>query len=137
MSDTAIAARYDMNEIASAYVRLRDARRTLKRQYEEEDGKLKSGLEKLESIMLAHLNDCAAESVRTDSGTFYRQEQIIPSAADWKLVYDWIKENDAWDLLERRLKVGFIKEFQEAHDGSLPPGVSVYREYVVRVRKAQ
>lgn len=136
MSDTAVVTKHDMNEIASAYVRLREARRQLKRQYEEEDAKLKTGLDKLESIMLAHLNDTSAESVRTDSGTFYKQEHIIPSAADWQLVYDWIKENEAWDLLERRLKVGFIKDFQEAHDGALPPGVSVYREYVVRVRKA-
>jgi hypothetical protein len=136
MPDTALATRYDMDAIAAAYVKLRDAKRQLTRQYEEEKAKLDAGLDKLEAIMLAHLNGCGAESVRTEHGTFYKQEAITPSASDWQLVYDWIKDNDAWDLLERRVKSGFIKEYQEAHDGALPPGISVYREYVVRVRKA-
>lgn len=135
MPDTAVATRYDMNEISKAYIALRDARRQLKSQFDAEDAKLKSGLEQLEAIMLNHLNTSGSESVRTDNGTFYRQEQITPSASDWQLVYDWIKEHDAWDLLERRVKVGFVKEFQEAHDGALPPGISVYREYVVRVKR--
>lgn len=135
MPDTLVATRYEMDEIAKAYVALRQARRQLKAQYEAEDAKYKQGLEKLESIMLDHLNNSGAESVRTEHGTFYKQEVMTPSASDWQLVYDWIKENEAWDLLERRLKVGFVKEFQEAHDGALPPGVSTYRQYVVRVRK--
>jgi hypothetical protein len=135
MPDTALATRYDMNEIAKAYIALREARRQLKKQFEDEDAKFKQGLQKLEAIMLSHLNNAGAESVRTDSGTFYKQEAITPSASDWQLVYDWIKDNDAWDLLERRVKSTFIKEYQEAHDGALPPGISVYREYVIRVRK--
>jgi hypothetical protein len=139
MSDTAeapLATRYDMNEISKAYVALREARRQLKKQYEDEDAKFKGGLQKLEAIMLAHLNAANADSVRTENGTFYKQEAVTPSASDWQLVYDWIKDNDAWDLLERRVKSTFIKEYQEAHDGALPPGISVYREYVIRVRKA-
>jgi hypothetical protein len=136
MPDTAVSARYEMDEIAKAYVALREARRQLKAQFEVEDAKYKQGLEKLEGIMLDHLNRAGAESVRTEHGTFYKQEAMTPSASDWQLVYDWIKENDAWDLLERRVKVGFVKEYQEAHDGALPPGISVYRQYVVRVRKA-
>jgi hypothetical protein len=107
---------------------LREARRQLKKQYEDEDAKFKGGLQKLEAIMLAHLNAANADSVRTENGTFYKQEAITPSASDWQLVYDWIKDNDAWDLLERRVKSTFIKEYQEAHDGALPPGISVYRE---------
>jgi hypothetical protein len=136
MSDTALAQRYDMNEIAKAYIALREARRQAKKRWENEDARFKAGLEKLEAIMLAHLNETNADAVRTDSGTFYKQEAITPLASDWQLVYDWIKEHDAWDMLERRVKSTFIKEFQEAHDGALPPGISVYREFVIRVRKA-
>jgi hypothetical protein len=137
MPDTAVATRHDMNTVAETYVRLREARRKFKKQFEVEDGRFEAALEKLEGIMLKHLNECGAASVRTDSGTFYKQEAITPSASDWQLVYDWIKDNDAWDLLERRVKSTFIREYQEAHDGALPPGISVYREYVIRVRKAQ
>lgn len=127
----------DLGTVTKAHINIRDARSALRKQYEEEDAKLKEAQLKLESAMLDHLNRHGMDSVRTAAGTFYRQEEITPSASDWNALYDWIKDNDAWDALERRIKKTFIKEYQEAHGGGLPPGVSVFREYVVRVRRGQ
>lgn len=125
----------DLGKVARAYINLRDARTKLRKQYDEADADLKAAQTKLETTMLDHLNKHGMDAVRTDAGTFYRQEEITPSASDWNALYEWIKDNDAWDALERRIKKTFIKEFQETHDGGLPPGVSVFREYVVRVRR--
>ena len=127
----------DLGKITKAHINIRDARNELRKQYEAEDAKLKEAQAKLEGVMLDHLNNHGMESVRTDAGTFYRQEEITPSASDWNALYDWIKDNDAWDALERRIKKTFVKEYQEAHNGGLPPGISVFREYVVRVRRGQ
>lgn len=131
------APELDLGKITKAHINIRDARTALRKQYEEADADLKQSQEKLESVMLDHLNKHGMTSVRTEAGTFFRQEEITPSASDWNALYDWIKENDAWDALERRVKKTFIKEFQEAHNGGLPPGISVHREYVVRVRRGQ
>lgn len=127
----------DLGKITKAHINIRDARTQLRKQYEEADADLKKSQEKLEGVMLDHLNNHGMESVRTEAGTFYRQEEITPSAGDWNALYEWIKDNDAWDALERRIKKTFVKEYQEAHNGGLPPGISVYREYVVRVRRGQ
>jgi hypothetical protein len=126
----------DLGQVTKAHINIRDARTALRKQYEEADADLKKSQEKLESVMLDHLNRHGMDSVRTEAGTFYRQEEITPSAADWNALYDWIKDNDAWDALERRIKRTFVKEYQEAHNGGLPPGISVFREYVVRVRRS-
>lgn len=126
----------DLGQVTKAHINIRDARTALRRQYDDEDAKLKEAQEKLEAVMLEHLNSHNMASVRTEAGTFYRQEDITPSAGDWGIFYDWIKDNDAWDALERRIKKTFIKEYQEAHNGGLPPGISVFREFVVRVRRA-
>lgn len=127
----------DLGKITKAHINIRDARNELRKKYEAEDAKLKEAQAKLEGVMLDHLNGHGMESVRTEAGTFYRQEEITPSASDWNALYDWIKDNDAWDALERRIKKTFIKEYQEAHNGGLPPGISVFREFVVRVRRGQ
>lgn len=127
----------DLGQVTKAHINIRDARAALRRQFDEADAELKKSLEKLESIMLDHLNRHGMDSVRTEAGTFYRQEEITPSAADWNSFYRWIKDNDAWDALERRIKKTFIKEYAEAHGGGLPPGVSVFREFAVRVRRSQ
>lgn len=126
----------DYNTVTKAYLNIRDARSALKRDYDAADDKLKENQRTLEGFMLGHLNDSGMESVRTSNGTFYKQESLKPSASDWQAFYDWIKENDAFDALERRIKRDFIKEHMETHGGALPPGVSVHREYEVRVRKA-
>lgn len=132
----AAPAALDLSRIIKAHVNIRDARSALKRDFEASDKDLKDAQAKLEAALLNHLNVHGMESVRTEFGTFYAQEEMTPSASDWNAVYKWIVDNDAWDLLEKRLKKTFIKEYAEAHSGGLPPGVSVFREKVVRVRRA-
>lgn len=125
----------DTAKMVKAFVKLRDARTALKREFEDKDNALKSKQELLESQLLKFLNENEMESVKTPHGTFYRQEELTPTGADWDAFYKWIAQNDAFDALERRIKKTFIKEYMEMHSGGIPPGVSVYREYVVRVRR--
>lgn len=130
-------AEVDLGQVTRAHINIRDARSALRKEYDQADEKLQEAQDQLEAVMLEHLNKHDINAVRTEAGTFFKQEEITPSAGDWNALYDWIKDNDAWDALERRIKKTFIREYQEAHQGGLPPGVSVYREYVVRVRRGQ
>lgn len=125
----------DTAKMVKAFVKLRDTRGELKRKFEEEDNKLKAKQQLLEGQLLKFLNENEMESVKTPNGTFYRQEEITPTGSDWDAFYGWIVDNNALDALERRIKKNFIKEYMEAHNGGIPPGVSVYREFVVRVRR--
>jgi hypothetical protein len=126
----------DINKLTKAYINIREAKHALKKQFDEADGDLKKKLERIEAEMLRFLQTSNTDSVKTDAGTFYRQEEITPTGSDWDLFYHWIAENEAFDALERRVKKTFVKEYMEAHDGSIPPGLSVYREFVVRVRRS-
>lgn len=135
MTTTLAPPTIDLTQVTTAYVNIRNARSAMTREFEAKDTEFKDKLATLEGVMLAHLNAHSMESVRTDAGTFYRQEDIKPSMSDDKAFYAWIREHDAFDALERRVKKTFIKEYMDAHDGAMPPGISVHREYVVRVRK--
>lgn len=126
----------DLNRVTKAYLRLRDTRDELRRNYTEEDNELKEKMERLEAEMLSFLNETHQESARTLNGTVYKQEDIIPTGSDWDRFYQWVKENDAFDALERRIKKGFVAEHMREHEGAPPPGVSVLRKYVVRVRRS-
>jgi len=126
----------DLNRVTKAYLRLRDKRDELRRNYTEEDNALKAKQERLEIEMLSFLNDTHQESSRTVSGTVYKQEDIIPTGSDWDRFYQFVAENDAFDALERRIKKGFVAEYMREHEGAPPPGVSVLRKYVVRVRRS-
>lgn len=125
-----------LDRLTKVFIKIRDKRSELKAAFDKEDAGLKLQQEKLENAMLAHMNATGAKSVRTDFGTVYRQEEVKPSASDWDSLYRWIKANDAFDALERRVKKTFVTEYMETNDGALPPGVSVHREFVVRVRRS-
>jgi hypothetical protein len=126
----------DTGKMTKAYVKLRDARTELKREFEEKDSALKAKQELLENQMLKFLQDNNTDSVKTASGTFYRQEEITPTGADWEAFYQWVAANNAFDFLERRIKKTSIKEYMEMNNGGIPPGVNVYREFVCRVRRS-
>lgn len=127
----------DNKALVRAYLRLRTARSELKAKYDEEDKKLKQKMERLEQTMAKALADANTESMRTEVGTFYRQVDITPRGDDWEAFYAWVREHDAFDALERRIKKTFIAEYMAEHEGGVPPGVSVFREYVIRVRKGE
>lgn len=126
----------DNERLVRTYVKINDARKDLKSKFTEEDNKLKAQLETVQVELLRVLNESNSNSIRTDAGTFYAQEDITPTGSDWDLFYHWVAKNDTFDFLERRIKKASVKEYMESHEGAPPPGVSVYRERVVRVRRS-
>jgi hypothetical protein len=126
----------DYNKVVGIYLKIRQKRKELKERFEAEDKALKADLTRIENTLLNHLNETNVDSMKTEAGTFYKQEEITPTGSDWEAFYDWVAENNAFDALERRIKKTFVSEYMEAHEGGVPPGVSVFREYVVRIRKS-
>jgi hypothetical protein len=126
----------DINKLTRVYLKIRDTRSQLTQQFNEKDKELKDQQLRIEAELLRFLQANSVDSVKSENATVYRQEELTPSASDWDALYSWIKEHDAFDALEKRVKKTFIKEYAETNDGALPPGVSVYREYVVRVRRS-
>lgn len=126
----------DTAKLAKAFIKLRDTRAELKREFEEKDNALKAKQEIIEAGMLDFMNKNKMDSIATTAATFYKQLELKPSCSDWDAFYRWITKNNAFEFLERRVTRTAVKEFMDMNDGGLPPGVSVHREYVVRVRRS-
>lgn len=123
-------------DLVSAYIELRNARTKLKDDYEADDLKLKTDMEKLEVALLKICNDVKATSIKTAHGTVVRRLNERFYCTDWDNFNKFLIENQAIDLLERRIHQGNFKEFISMHEGDgLPPGVNVIREYGVTIRK--
>ena len=55
---------------------------------------------------------------------------------DWDAFYDYVLENKAPQLLQKRVHESNFEEFMsERRSDGLPPGVNVAREYSITVRK--
>ena len=126
----------NLEELVKAYLTIRTERETLKSQYEVNDKVLLDDMDALEKEMLVICNDTNASSIRTGSGTVIRKLNERFTTNDWDNFKKFVIENDAVDLLERRIHQGNFKQFMAEHEqDGLPPGVNVMREFGIVVRK--
>jgi hypothetical protein len=127
----------DTDELVEAYLLIRSEREKLLREYEVSDAKLKEDMSKLEAVMLDMCNAVNADSIKTKHGTVMRKLNERYFCQDWDNFYKYVLDNEAVQLLERRIHQGNFKEhLAENKADGLPPGVNVMREFGVSVRKA-
>jgi len=127
----------NVEELVTAYLAVRTERERLLRDYEAADATLKQDLEELEKIMLGVCNEVNADSIKTQHGTVMRKLNERYYCQDWENFYQFVMENNAVQLLEKRIHQGNFRQFISEHEGDgLPPGVNVMREYGISVRKS-
>jgi len=127
----------DANELVEIYLEIRTKRDEIKRQYEAHDLELKSDLEELEAAMMNVCNEMNVNSINTNHGTIIRKLNERYVCSDWDNFRQFVLENEAVDLFEKRIHQGNFKQFMEDHkDDGLPPGINVMREFDISVRKA-
>ena len=126
----------NLDDLVKIYLTIRTEREKLKSGWEVEDGELEQEMKLLEQSMLTVCNDTNASSIRTESGTVIRSLKERFTTSDWDNFKKFVLDNQAIDLLERRIHQGNFKEFMAEHkDDGLPPGVNVMREFTIVVRK--
>jgi HNH endonuclease len=125
-----------LDKVTATYIKIRDRRTALKKQYEAEDLELKNQLEVLDGFLLETLQNLGVDRVGTKHGTVFQSTEIKASCQDWAAYYAWIAENQAFDGLERRVKKSFIVDYMKDNADALPPGISVLKEYTITVRRS-
>lgn len=127
----------DTESLVEAYITVRGQRDKLLREYEAEDARLKDDLKKLEASLLDICNAVNADSIKTAHGTVMRKVNERFFCQDWENFYKYVLDNEAVQLLERRIHQGNFREhMKDIECDGLPPGVSVMREFGVSVRKS-
>lgn len=124
-----------IESVIERFVEVREKRAILKRAYEAEDFKLKEAAEKMEGWLLQKMNEEKVEAFKTASGTAYISVDTRASCADWPSFWQFCADNQQVSLLEKRVSIGAIKEYEETN-GELPPFINKTVERVVRVRKS-
>jgi hypothetical protein len=125
----------DVAKRVEQYVKLRDLIKASDEEHKTKMKPMKDALEQLNALLLGHLNDLNGDSVATSCGTVYRTEKKSASLADGAAFMDYVINNNAFDLLDRKVNVTAAEEFIKSHNAP-PPGVNFSSTYVVGVRRA-
>ena len=124
-----------LDRIVERYVQMRDRKAEMKAAYEASVAGLNTGMAKLENAIMATLNEQGVESVRTAAGTAFKSVSNSATIADWDMYLAFVKENDRWDMLEKRCAKLAVEQYRAAND-DLPPGVNWKSAVTVNVRRA-
>ena len=89
--------------------------------------------EDFENRLIAAMDAAGTITVKNDYGTFGRVETVMPVSKDWEEIYDYVRENDAFHLLSRKILAKTYRELLAA--GEIIPGVGSYTNVTISVRK--
>lgn len=124
-----------MEEFVERYIKLRDAKARLKAKHTTELAPLEEAMDKIEAVILAQFNEQGIESARTAAGTAYKQVRSSATVAEWDPLLTFIRANDLWHLLEKRVAKVAVEQYRDEHN-DLPPGIKWSEEVVVNIRKS-
>lgn len=126
-----------LDKLTEVYIKMRDKRSELKQAFESSDGEIQDQMKLLEEQMLEACKSMSADSIRTKAGTIIRSTKTRYWTNDWDSMRTFIKEHDAFDLLEKRLHQTNMKQFLEENPEILPVGLNTDREFTIVVRRAK
>ena len=125
----------DADKLVKAYVRIRDAKEQMEREHDEKIAKLKSDMEAIEQALLELCKTTGQDGGKTQFGSFSRSVKSRYWTNNWGRMYEFIRANDAVDLLEQRLHQTNMKQFLIDNPDKLPEGLNVDSKYSIIVRR--
>ena len=132
MTDTVVT---NLDRLVSVYVKIRDKKTELAVEFKEKEKELDAKLDTLKAALLEHCKATGIESVKTASGTFWRTQKKRFWTSDWEAMSRFIVDNEAVDLLEKRISQGNMRQFLEENPELHPPGLNADNEYAITVRR--
>jgi len=116
-------------DVVSAYIEARAQRL----EADKVAATLKEAEDDLKKVIIEQFRDQKIAALGAGNGTVKMKASNEPLVEDWPQVYAYIKENDAWEFLHKRITIAAVKERWEA--GEVVPGVTSRTEYTLSVSK--
>ena len=111
----------------------RAERIALQKKYEAEIEKLKAGETEVEEYIIDNFDTQAIGKASGEIATASVLLSIHPSVKDWPAVWSFIKKNDAWDLMEKRIAKVAFRERLDAKQTI--PGVEIFQKKTLSLTK--
>jgi hypothetical protein len=124
------------SKLSAIYLKIRDARSELKAKYEEDDKQLEAQMDVIEAKLLEICKATDADSIKTQAGTVMRRVATRYWTNDWDSMYEFVKENDAYGLFEKRISQTNMKQFLEENPDKFPKGMLLDSAYKITVRRS-
>jgi hypothetical protein len=115
-------------------MKLREQKTAIEARVKDEVSVIKAKLEKLEAFLKTQMDEQGLTSFKSDYGTAFLTTTDYANVADWDAVLTFVRENDAYDMLEKRISKLAVRGYIE-QTKAVPPGVTYGTKLEVNIRK--
>lgn len=123
----------NVGQVVAAYLKLRNHKAAIEAETKDKVKEIKAKMEKLEAWIKTEADAQGVKSFKTDHGTAFLTTVDYANVADWDAMLDFIRENDAYDMLEKRVSKTAVRGYMEANK-AVPPGVNYGTKLEVNFR---
>ena len=132
MSESENAA---VDMLVSAYLNIRDAKEQIQKEADLKIKELEENMSLVESELIKLCQSLGASSIRTEFGTAIMGLKSRYWTNDWEAFYKLVKDNNSFELLEKRIHQTNMKTFLDENPDLFPEGLNIDREYKITVRR--
>jgi len=123
-----------VDTVIDTYLKLRNKKESIESETKEKVKGIKDNMAKLEGWIKEQADKQGVKSFKTDHGTAFLTTTDFAQVADWDAVLSFIKDNDAFDMLEKRVSKTAVRGYIDKNK-TVPSGVNYGTRIDVNVRK--
>jgi len=123
------------DDVVAAYMKLRRQKEQIENEVKDRTKAIKEKMDKLEAWLKTQMDEQGLTSVKTKHGTAFLTTTDYANVADWDAILDFVRKNDAFEFLEKRISKIAVRDHIKQHK-NVPPGVNYGTKLNVNIRKA-
>lgn len=123
-----------VEQVVGTYMKFRRKKEALENQVKEDLAEIKAKMTKLESWLMQKADEDGVTSFKTTAGTAFVTTTDYANVADWDAVLTFIKNHEAFDMLEKRVSKTAVRAHMD-ETGDVPPGITYGTKVGINVRK--
>lgn len=124
----------NVDDVVAAYMKLRDKKDSMEAAVKEQTKALKEKMNQLEAWLKEKADADGVTSFKTKHGTAFLTTTDYANVADWDAVLNFIRDNDAFDMLEKRVSKIAVRGYIESNK-AVPAGVNYGTKLEINIRK--
>ncbi len=124
----------NVDDVVATYMKLRSQKESIEAEVKDRVSTIKAKMEKLEAWIKEQADVQGVTSFKTKHGTAFLTTTDYANVGDWDAVLGFIRENEAFDMLEKRISKIAVRGYIEANK-AVPPGVNYGTKLEVNIRK--
>ena len=124
----------NVGDVIRTYMKLRDQKAAIEGEVKERIADLKGKMEKLEAYLKTQMDAQGLTSFKSDYGTAFLTTTDYANVADLDAVLNFIRDNEAFDMLEKRVSKIAVRGYIESNK-AVPPGITYGTKLEVNIRK--